>query len=266
MEQPVYRLEKLNFNGPLDLLLHLLEKNKVDIYDIPISEITVQYMEYVQQLEEDDLEIVSDFLVMAATLLEIKAKMLLPKEKTEEEEEADPRAELVARLLEYKRFKYIAEELCGYEDRASFFLYGGEQIPEEVKNYIPPVDLDALFGGVTLSDLQRVFREVMARREEKVDRVRSNFGVIRRDRVSLSARIGSVLRYTRKYRRYSFREMLSEAHERMDVVVTFLAILELMKMGKIEVTQSSAFADIEVQATDTADTEEGLDLSSIEDN
>ena len=98
-----YKLEK--FEGPLDLLLHLIEKNKVDIYDIPIVEITKQYLDYVNQMEKEDLNIVSDFLVMAATLLDIKSRMLLPVPETEEGEEEDPRAELVARLLEYKKYK-----------------------------------------------------------------------------------------------------------------------------------------------------------------
>ena len=104
-----YKLDR--FEGPLDLLLHLIEKNKVDIYDIPIIEITKQYLDYVRNMETDDLDIMSDFLVMAATLLDIKARMLLPKEKDEEGEEIDPREELVARLLEYKRFIYMASVL-----------------------------------------------------------------------------------------------------------------------------------------------------------
>ena len=104
-----YKLEK--FEGPLDLLLHLIEKNKVNIYDIPIAEITDQYMEYVRQMDEENLDVVSEFLVMAATLLDIKARMLLPREVSEEGEEEDPRAELVERLLEYKTYKYMSLEL-----------------------------------------------------------------------------------------------------------------------------------------------------------
>ena len=99
------KLEK--FEGPLDLLLHLLEKNKVNIYDIPIVEITNQYMEYIREMERQDLDIMSEFMVMAATLIDIKAKMLLPKKVTEDEEEVDPRAELVQQLLEYKLYKSI---------------------------------------------------------------------------------------------------------------------------------------------------------------
>ena len=100
-----FKLEK--FEGPLDLLLHLIDKNKVDIYDIPIADITDQYMEYVRQMEEEDMDVMSEFLVMAATLLDIKCRMLLPKEVNEEGEDEDPIAELVQKLLEYKMYKYI---------------------------------------------------------------------------------------------------------------------------------------------------------------
>ena len=99
------------FEGPLDLLLHLIEKNKVDIYDIPIVEITAQYLDYIHQMETEDMNIMSEFLVMAATLIDIKCKMLLPREVNEEGEEEDPRAELVEKLLEYKMYKYMSYEL-----------------------------------------------------------------------------------------------------------------------------------------------------------
>ena len=122
------------FEGPLDLLLHLIEKNKVDIYDIPISEITSQYLDYIRSMEEEDLDVMSDFLVMAATLLKIKAKMLLPV-KEEEEEEGDPREELVRRLIEYKIYKYAAEELkdLSVDAQKVFFIF--LIVSEEIKNY-----------------------------------------------------------------------------------------------------------------------------------
>ena len=116
-----YKLEK--FEGPLDLLLHLIEKNKINIYDIPIAEITDQYLEYVSCMEEESLDVVSEFLVMAATLLDIKARMLLPREVSEEGEEEDPRAELVERLLEYKTYKYMSLELKDREVDADQVFY-----------------------------------------------------------------------------------------------------------------------------------------------
>ena len=179
METISYKLE--HFEGPLDLLLHLIEKNKINIYDIPIVEITAQYLDYVRHMEREDLNIVSEFLVMAATLLDIKAKMLLPKEVDEEGEEIDPRAELVMRLLEYKKYRLMADELADREDGALKHLYKPSTLPPEVAKYEPPVDLDKLLDGLTLAKLQRIFEQVMKRKEDKIDPIRSNFGTIHRE-------------------------------------------------------------------------------------
>ena len=173
-----YKLEQ--FEGPLDLLLHLIEKNKVSIYDIPIAEITDQYLDYVSRMEKEDLNVVSEFLVMAATLLDIKSRMLLPAKEEEEGEEEDPRAELVERLLEYKMYKYMAFELKDRELDAEKVFYKPPTIPREVARYEPPVDLDQLLDGLTLAKLQGIFEAVMKRREDKVDPIRSRFGTIRR--------------------------------------------------------------------------------------
>ena len=148
-----YKLEK--FEGPLDLLLHLIEKNKINIYDIPIAKITDQYLEYVSRMEEESLDVVSEFLVMAATLLDIKARMLLPREVSEEGEEEDPRAELVERLLEYKTYKYMSLELKDMEVDADKVFYKAPTIPREVEKYEEPVDLDQLLDGLTLSFVAR---------------------------------------------------------------------------------------------------------------
>lgn len=158
-----YKLE--HFEGPLDLLLHLIEKNKIDIYDIPIVEITNQYFAYVRQMEKEDLNIVSDFLVMAATLIAIKSRMLLPREEEDQEEEEDPRAELVLRLLEYKKYKYISQELAEMEELAALHLYKSSTIPPEVAKYEPPIDLDKLLDGLTLARLQAVFEQVIKKRK-----------------------------------------------------------------------------------------------------
>ena len=174
------------FEGPLDLLLHLIEKNKIDIYDIPIVEITNQYMEYIRSMQREDLNVMSEFLVMAATLLDIKCRMLLPKEVNEEGEEEDPRQELVEQLLQYKMFKYMAYELKDRQTDADFVLYRKGDIPEEVKEYEEPVDLDRLLDGLTLSRLNAVFKDVMKRQAEKIDPVRSKFGKIEKEEVSLT--------------------------------------------------------------------------------
>ena len=152
---------KINvFEGPLDLLLHLIEKNKIDIYDIPIVEITDQYMEYLHSMEQEDLGTMSEFMVMAATLLDIKCKMLLPKEVNEEGEEEDPREELVQKLLEYKMYKYMSYELKDYMDNAAGVFYKNPSIPDEVLKYREPVDPAELLAGLTLEKLNNIYQSI----------------------------------------------------------------------------------------------------------
>lgn len=253
-----YKLE--TFEGPLDLLLHLIEKNKVSIYDIPIVEITDQYLDYVSHMEEKSLDVVSEFLVMAATLLDIKARMLLPKEVNEEGQEEDPRAELVARLLEYKTYKYMSVELKDMELDAEKVFYKPPTIPREVEKYEQPVDLDKLLDGLTLTKLQKIFDSVMKRQRDKIDPVRSNFGTIKKEPVSLEQKITSVLGYARKHRRFSFRSMLEQQRDRTETVVTFLALLELMKMGKIHLTQENLFDDMMIETLEPEGQEEDLEI------
>ena len=242
------------FEGPLDLLLHLIEKNKIDIYDIPIVEITDQYMEYIHAMEREDLGIMSEFMVMAATLLDIKCRMLLPKEVNEEGEEEDPRAELVEKLLEYKMYKYMSYELRDREQEAELAMYKFPTIPEEVAAYEPPVDLDELLAGITLGQLNEIFRQAMHRSEDKVDPIRSKFKNIEREEVSLPDKITFIRDYAREKKVFSFRKLLESQHSKMHVIVSFLAILELMKMGEIVIEQKELFDDIMVSIR----TENGL--------
>ena len=257
-----YKLE--HFEGPLDLLLHLIEKNKVSIYDIPIVEITNQYLDYVNHMDKEDLNLVSDFLVMAATLIDIKSRMLLPREEEEESEEEDPRTELVNRLLEYKKYKYISQELADLEDSAGLHLFKPATVPPEVARYEPPVDLDELLDGLTLARLQTIFHQVMKRKEDKIDRVRSSFGTIKKEPISLEERIGSVMDYARKHRTFRFRQILEQGADKLEVVVTFLAILELMKTGKTHLTQEHLFDDMEIETLEAEGEEEELDLEGLE--
>lgn len=240
-----YKLD--NFEGPLDVLLHLIDKNKVNIYDIPIVMITEQYLDYVNHMETEDLNIVSEFLVMAATLIDIKARMLLPRETNAEGEEEDPRAELVARLLEYKYYKYMSLELRDREVDADRLFYKDPSVPPEVAGYEPPVDLDKLLDGLTLAKLQEIFRAVTKRKSDRVDPIRSRFGNIRKEAVSLEDKIKSVMDYAREHRKFSFRGLLERQSDRTFVVVTFLALLELMKIGKIRLTQEHLFEDMLIE-------------------
>ena len=236
------------FEGPLDLLLNLIEKNKVNIYDIPIVEITEQYLEYVNQMEKQDLDIVSEFLVMAATLIDIKTKMLLPKKVNEEGKEEDPREELVNQLLEYKKFRYIANELKGKQLEAQKSMFKPPTIPKEVEKYEEPVDIHALLADVTLMKLKSIFEEVMKRQREKVDPIRSKFGKIEKDEVSLVERISDIKKYALQYKKFSFRVLLERQNSKMNVIVTFLAVLELIKGSVIRVEQEYIFDDILIYA------------------
>lgn len=241
------------FEGPLDLLLHLIDKNKIDIYDIPIVEITNQYMEYIRNMQREDLNVMSEFLVMAATLLDIKCRMLLPKEVTEEGEEEDPRQELVEQLLQYKIYKYMANELKDRQLDSDYVLYKKPTIPEEVQEYVEPVDLDRLLGDLTLARLNEIFQDVMKRQVEKIDPVRSKFGKIEKEEVTLSDKFTYIHGYLKGHKRFSFRQLLEKQHSRMHVVVTFLAILEMMKQGEIRVEQENTCGEIMIERTGDTD-------------
>ena len=232
------------FEGPLDLLLHLIEKNKVDIYDIPIVEITAQYLDYIKAMETNDMNVMSEFLVMAATLLEIKCRMLLPREVDEEGEEIDPRAELVQKLLEYKMYKYMSYELKDRQVDAARTLFREKNLPKEVADYRPPVDLKALLGDADLAKLQSLFKMVMKRQEDKIDPVRSSFGNIEKDEVDMDAKTTYVEGFIRLHKTFSFRQLLEKQKSKMEIIVTFLVILEMMKMGKISIVQENTFDDI----------------------
>ena len=176
------------FEGPLDLLLHLIEKNKVDIYDIPIVEITNQYLDYIKALKSQDMNVMSEFLVMAATLVDIKCRMLLPKEVNEEGEEEDPRAELVEKLLQYKMYKYMAYELRDMQTDAGVTITRGENLPEEVLKYREPIDYGQLVGDLNLVKLHEIFRVMLKRNEDKIDPIRSNFGNVEKEEIDIEAK------------------------------------------------------------------------------
>ena len=223
---------KLNvFEGPLDLLLHLIEKNKVNIYDIPIVTITEQYLEYVNNMEEEDLDVMSEFLVMAATLIKIKSKMLLPKDEEDPEDEEDPREELVRRLLEYKMYKYAAGELKDLEIEGNKAFFKKATIPAEVKNVKQEVDPYELISKADV-DLQKLKE-------------------IEREEISLEEKMAEVREEVRGLEGINFRTLLEMQASKMNIIVTFLAILELMKIGAIAIRQEDIFGEIIIDSLDT---------------
>ena len=246
------------FEGPLDLLLHLIDKNKVNIYDIPIVTITEQYLEYIKQMESKNLEIMSEFLVMAATLINIKSRMLLPVEESEDEESLDPRQELVNRLLQYKMYKYISEELKDLEMDASRVLFKPPTIPMEIADYKEDINVDELLSDLTLSRLHDIFKSIVKKQVDKIDPIRSKFGKIEKEEINLSQKFVQIQEYGLLHKKFSFRNLLESLSTRMEVIVTFLGILELIKIGRIEIEQECLFDDIMITylATDIISMEE----------
>ena len=236
------------FEGPLDLLLYLLDKNKVNIYDIPIVEITAQYMEYIAEMKRQDLDVLSEFLVMAATLIDIKSKMLLPRDPDDEEEETDPRAELVQQLLEYKMYKCMAYELKDRQVDAQRVMFKKPTIPEEVLEYQEPLNVEELVSDITLAKLNEIFKSIMRKQQDKIDPLRSKFGKIEKEEVSLEEKTEYLENYATTHKHFSFRSLLEAQSSKVEVIVTFLAILELMKTGKILISQEHVFDDIQIDS------------------
>jgi len=252
------------FEGPLDLLLHLIEKNKVDIYDIPIVTITEQYLDYIRQMESEDMNVMSEFLLMAATLLDIKCRMLLPLEVNEEGEEEDPRAELVQKLLEHKMYKYMSFELKDMHMGAEKFIYKKETLPPEVKAYQPPIDYEYLIGDMNLQSLHRIFRETLKRKVDKIDPIRSQFGNIEKDEIELDVKTDYIKECILQNSTMSFRDLLEKQNSKMEIIVSFLVVLEMIKIGVISIVQNEIFDDITITvAEDAREKLNKLDLDSV---
>ncbi|MDR6884398.1 segregation/condensation protein A [Bacillus sp. 3255] len=255
-----YKLEA--FEGPLDLLLHLIDKNELDIYNIPIKEITEQYLEYVQAMQEFELEVTSEFLVMAATLLSIKSKMLLPKPPVidefdeyfdDMEDELDPRAELVAKLIEYRKYKSIADMLRDKEVERSQ-IYTRE--PEDLTPFLQQVQENPV-EGLDVADLLYAFQRTLRKLANRNVVTR-----IRRDEISVKERIREVVDLLRvRGGKLLFSKLFDYEMTREEIVVTFLAILELMKMKRVVCYQYRLFEDIVIQAKeeDSIDTQFSTD-------
>ena len=233
-----YQVKLPNFEGPLDLLLFLIKKEEIDIYDIPIASITRQYLEYVEIMKELDLEVAGEFILMAATLIQIKVRMLLPRSEEEGEEEEDPRAELVRRLLEYKRFKEVAESLTEIETQQrrlfprTFFgwikKYQGKDKASNAE----------FLKDVTLFDLLSAFKTVLDNMPKVTAHEVSSIGVTIEDQIKF------ILDEIKEKERIGFREMMVQMKERVIIIVTFMAILELIRTHQIRIQQASIFGEI----------------------
>ncbi len=233
---PQYPVKLENFEGPLDLLIYLIKKDEVNIYDIPIVVITEQYLEYLNLMEELDLDIAGDFLVMAATLIHIKSRMLVPRLETEDEaEEEDPRDGLVRRLLEHQKFKAAAELLHERETVRSAQWTRPDGRVEEIAWEPFERELE-----VDLFSLLRAFESVLAR-----TRARQSFAVPG-PRVSVETRIKQLLDRLSETNACGFEDLFAEHDTRSDLITTFLALLEMIRLKLIRVFQRESFAPIRV--------------------
>lgn len=234
--QQDYRIQLANFEGPLDLLLFLIRKNELDIYDIPIAEITKQYLQYVELMKELDLEVAGEFILMAATLIQIKVRMLLPKPEFEgEEDEEDPRAQLVRQLLEYKRFKEVAEELTDIEDRQRR-LFPRTDFAWQKKYHSTKREL--VMKDVGLFDLMAAFKKVLD------EAPRQNMHEIGTVGVTIEQQIDVILQKIQEEDKIRFDALMQQYKERVVLIVTFMAILELIRTHQIMVKQPSVFGEI----------------------
>ncbi len=234
-----YKVKLEVFEGPLDLLLYLIKKEEVDIYDIPIERITNQYMEYLTLMQMLNLEVAGEFLVMAATLMYIKSRMLLPADQqvtdTETEEGEDPRWELIRQLVEYKKFKDAGLQLGQREEQqANIFSRGSPESGIEVDKDIP-------LAEVSIFDLINAFNEVL-----KKASAREDFREIIEERFTVSDKIEEILYTLRDRSEMIFGELFANASSRAEVVVTFLALLELIRLKRLKVVQVEAFGEIRV--------------------
>lgn len=241
MERPVFRLEV--FDGPLDLLLHLISKNKVSIYDIPISLILEQYMEYIDDLKKMDLEVSSEFIEMAANLMYIKSKMLLPKPAKEEDE--DPREQLARSLAEYRRYKEVLPSLRALNENAGIKYTRKMMTVEFDKKHTRVYDISKLEEAYI--NAQRHFEYI------STSPINNFRGIVGRQIASVKTKIVTVLRALARARHVSFKSLFRSAKSRSDIVATFLAVLELTKNERIIVNDSGSEIYIDISERKSAD-------------
>lgn len=245
----VLKLKLESFEGPLDLLLHLIDKSEIEITEIPISHITDQYLSYLQTMQELNLDIASEFLVMASSLLAMKSGLLLPRPIEldiplidYEEEMIDPRQALMERLIEYKKFKQLAGDLQKREEERNQVF---TRPPENLTAFVPEVQVNPV-EGVSLFDLLDAFRKAL-KKAQPDDYVAG----IHRDEISVEGRMQEILNLMAfRQGRVLFSELLGGYNKRSDIIVTFLAVLELMKTQQIGVRQDRLFEDIVIETID----------------
>lgn len=223
------------FEGPLDLLFHLIEKAKIDIYDIPIAEITEQYIDYLNMMKNMDMDLASEFLVMAATLLIIKSKMLLPKTPMEEENYEDPREELVIKLLEYKKFKEVSELLKDRYSRNENSVFKDSDLADAL------IDSYELPDKISIELLIEKFQNILIKKEKSEKREHKR---LYKDSITVEEKIVVLLDILTHKRWTSFDKLLEDCDDRFEMIISFLALLELIKNKRVRAKQSKSFDSI----------------------
>ncbi len=240
-----YKIKLDTFEGPMDLLLHLIDKAKINIYDIPINEITEQYLDYLAKMDEMDLEITSEFLIMAATLLEIKSKLLLPKPKKEanakqmEIEELDPRMELVKSLVEYKKFKYASKKLRDYEEIQNKVYYK----PREDLSVFIDDDTDLM--EMNLDELVTVFKKLILKNKNRGNLV--TFAEIEREEYTIEKCTTKIKNKLKKNKKIKFYELFNNGASKNEIITIFLSLLELVKSKYVAIYQKKNFDEIYIK-------------------
>ncbi len=231
----MYKIKLQNFEGPLDLLLFLITKNEVDIYDIPIALITRQYFDTIQLMQQLDLDVAGDFIVMAATLMHIKAHMLIPAPPIEDQEEmVDPRQELVDRLVEYRKYKQIAHKL-GEKETVSRKMI--PKVPQEF-DFGDFASEEVSLGSVTIFDLVYAFNQALKRFKGKPDHQ------VVVDQISVDDQIDYIREFMKSREKATFQELVKPLKRRLMLIATFLALLEMIKQQEIVVKQTMPFSEI----------------------
>ena len=229
------------FSGPLDLLLRLIRRKEINIYDIPIAQVAEEYLDEIKGVTPDMGEM-SEFLVLAATLLEIKSNMLLPR--YEEEAEEDPREALVQKLLAYEEAQEFANVLAKLTPAGAAYSCIGE--PELLNSFILKADNQPVMDLISLEQLSDIFGKVMKLQEGRIDTVRAGYGQMPRERFTVTNKIVLILETLKEKGKISLFSLFEICHAKRELVVTFLAILELMRRGLVTAAQTRAFSDVEV--------------------
>lgn len=239
LETKKYSIKLDNFEGPLDLLCHLIDKNKMDIYDINISEITDQYIEYINQMEEMNLEVTSEFLVMSSTLLYLKSKHLLPKIQEDEEEITEE--ELIRRIIEYKKYKEITKKL-----KENFLIYSNRfyKMSEQIK--LPTQKIEKQYDKNIIPE---IYKNIIQKNTEKINENASNIEKIAiTESYSVANTVKEMYKALIRYKKFTFNKLFStKKHNKREVVTAFSGLLEMSRRSKVTTEQEDLFGDIEVK-------------------